>query len=281
VRKLTAIALLSLAAGGTVVCLAAQDQKPSQASSLSTPVAAAASTAPIGPIASAEDPATQEILSAVKGGGSVLNSPVLQNVNAGPRYRVAPYDEITVNFTTVNAFDEQVFVKPDGYLSLIGAPEIYVFGDTSSEIAEKVKKAYAGALAEPIMVNVVVALSNPPYFIVGGQVNNPGKFVLHGQFTVAEAVQAAGGFQLATAKHSRVLLFRRVSPDMVSSKLIDLKRVLDKGDLGDDVFLHNGDLVFVPKNRLSKVTPFLTYFMAYNIFSINFGPTYRITLGSD
>ena len=279
--KLRAIALLALVAGVTAVCLAGQSQKPSQASSLSTPVATDPSTAPVGPVANAQDPATQEILNAVQGGAGKLKVPVLQTVNAGPRYRVGPYDEITVNFTTVNAFDEQVFVKPDGYLSLIGAPEIYVFGDTQSEIAEKVKKAYTGALAEPILVNVVVTLANPPYFVVGGQVNNPGKFVLHGQFTVAEAVQAAGGFQLATAKHSRVLLFRRVSPDMVSSKLIDLKRILDKGDLGDDVFLQNGDLVYVPKNRLSKVTPFLTYFMAYNIFSINFGPTYRVTVGSD
>jgi hypothetical protein len=55
---------------------------------------------------------------------------------------------------------------------------------------------------------------------------------------------------------------------MVSSKLIDLKRILDKGDLGDDVFLQSGDLLYVPKNRLSKVTPFLTYFMAYNMLQI-------------
>ena len=59
--------------------------------------------------------------------------------------------------------------------------------------------------------------------------NNPGNFILHGQLTVAEAVQAAGGFQLATAKHSHVPPLRRVSQDMVSSTLIDLKRILDKG----------------------------------------------------
>lgn len=279
VTKLRAILLLNLVAGATVVCLAAQTQKPSQASLLSTPVTTQPSTAPIGPILSPQDPAVQEIRDAVR--GAELKAPVLQTY-PGSRYRVAPYDEIAVNFTTVNAFDEVVFVKPDGYMSLIGAPEIYVFGDTQTEITEKVKKAYEGALAQPIMVNVIIALANPPYFVVGGQVNNPGKFILHGQFTVAEAIQAAGGFQLATARHSHVLLFHRVSKDVVATQLIDLKRILNKGDLGDDVFLQNGDLVYVPKNFLSKITPFLQYFMATsNFFNINYGATYRFSVGSD
>lgn len=244
-------------------------------SSLATPVGTATSTTPVGPISSPQDPATQEILAAVRGLSDQVKTPVLQTI-AGPRYRVGAYDAITVNFTTVNSFDEEVLVKPDGYLSLIGAPDIYVLGDTQPEIAQKIAKAYEGALAKPIMFNVTIALANPPYFVVGGQVNNPGKFILHGQFTVAEAVEAAGGFELATAKHSHVLLFRRVSRDMVATRLIDLKRILDKGDLGDDVFLQNGDLVYVPKNRLSKVTPFITYFTAYNLLNINFGTSYKI-----
>jgi protein involved in polysaccharide export with SLBB domain len=273
--KLRAIALMGVVAVLSVLGLPAQDSKPSQMSSLATPVGTTSSSIPVGPTLSAQDPATQEILAATHGIGSKLKAPVLQTI-PGSRYRVGPYDAITVNFTTVNAFDEEVFVKPDGYMSLIGAPDIYVFGDTQPEIAEKVVKAYEGALAKPIMVEVVITLANPPYFVVGGQVNNPGKFILHGQFTVAEAIEAAGGFQLATAKHSHVLLFRRVSRDMVATKLIDLKRVLDKADLGDDVFLQSGDLVYVPKNRLSKVTPFITYFTAYNLLNINFGTSYKI-----
>jgi protein involved in polysaccharide export with SLBB domain len=261
-----------------VLGLAAQDPKPSQMSSLATPVGASPATAPVGPTSHPQDPATQEIRSAVS--GSMLTAPVLQTY-PGSRYRVGPYDEISINFTLVNGFDEAVFVKPDGYLSLIGAPDIYVFGDTQPEIEQKVRQAYKGALNEPILVNIIISLANPPYFVVGGQVNNAGKFVLHGQFTVAEAIQAAGGFQLATAKHSHVLLFHRVSQDLVSTQLIDLKRILDKGDLGNDVFLQSGDLVYVPKNALSKVTPFLTYFMAYNMFNIGFGPSYRITIGGD
>lgn len=272
--KLRVIALLSVASL-SVIRLAAQDSQPSQVSSLSNPVGATASTVPVGPISGPQDPATQEILNTVRGIGSQLKAPVLQSI-PGARYRVGLYDAIGVNFTTVNSFDESVFVKPDGYMSLIGAPDIYVLGDTQPEIEQKVKEAYKGALAEPIMLNVVIELANPPYFVVGGQVNNPGKFVLRGQFTVAEAVEAAGGFQLSTAKHSHVLLFHRVSRDLVATRLVDVKRILDKADLGDDVFLQNGDLVYVPKNFLSKMTPFITYLTAYNLLNVNLGATYKL-----
>jgi len=279
--KLRAIALLGAIAGASVLRLAAQDAKPSPASPLSNAVATTSSAAPVGPVLGPQDPATQEIMDAVRGIGSQLKAPVLQNL-PGPRYRVAPFDEITINFTYVNAFDEVSFVRPDGYLSLIGAPDIYVFGDTQPQILDKVKKSYEGALAQPMLVDVVISLANPPYFVVGGQVNNPGKFVLHGQFTVAEAIAAAGGFNLGTAKHSHVLLFHRVSRDVVATRLINLKRIQDKGDLGDDVFLQNGDLVYVPKNFLSKVEPFLQYTMAYSAFiSVGWGASYRFQIGSD
>ena len=187
-----------------------------------------------------------------------------------------------MNFTYVNAFDETTFVRPDGFLTLIGAPDIYIVGDTQPEILAKVKKAYEDVAAKPILVDVVISLANPPYFVVGGQVNAPGKYILHGQFTVAEAIAAAGGFNLGTAKHSHVLLFHRVSKDLVATRLINLKRILDKGDLGDDVFLQNGDLVYVPKNFLSKVTPFLQYTMMYSAFiDVGWGASYRFQIGSD
>jgi protein involved in polysaccharide export with SLBB domain len=279
--KLRAIALLGVIASVSALGLTEEPPKPSQGSSLVTPVGTTSSAAPVGTVLGPQDPAIQEIMDAVRGMGSKLKAPVLQTV-PGSRYRVAAFDEITVNFTYLNAFDEIAFVKPDGYLSLIGAPDIYVFGDTQPEILEKVKKSYEGVVAQPILVDVVISLANPPYFVVGGQVNNPGKFVLHGQFTVMEAIAAAGGFNLGTAKHSHVLLFHRVSKDLVATRLVNLKRIQDKGDLGDDVFLQNGDLVYVPKNFLSKVTPFLQYTMMYSAFiDVGWGASYRFQVGSD
>ena len=48
-------------------------------------------------------------------------------------------------------------------------------------------------------------------------------------------------------------MFRRASGDDVEVKEIDLKKVLQGKDLAGDVTIHAGDMVFVPKSRISKV----------------------------
>jgi len=263
--------LLSVVVLASAPSLAAA-QNPS--SPAAQPASPSASAQPPSAGSTPTDPATREILSAVKGYGDTLNVPVLPA--PGSRYRVMVGDQINVLFTIVKALDETVTVRPDGTISLIGAPDVYVQRQTMPEVVETIRKAYVGILQPPILFTVTLANIENPYFVVGGQVTNPGKFRLKGDLTVAESIEVAGGYLLGTAKDSRVILFRRVSNDWIEAKLIDLKRVLNQGDLADDVHLQSGDLVFVPKNRLSKVQPFLSYFMLYNLFNINFQTNYRI-----
>jgi polysaccharide export outer membrane protein len=94
-----------------------------------------------------------------------------------------------------------------------------------------------------------------PYFIVGGEVGRPGKYELRSDTTVAEAVQIAGGMT-QQAKHSQVVLFRRVTDDLVETRLLNLKKMLKQSSLKKDAHLRPGDLVFVPQNAISKIARF-------------------------
>ena len=96
-----------------------------------------------------------------------------------------------------------------------------------------------------------------PYFIVGGEVGHPGKYELHSDTIVAEAVAIAGGFT-QQAKHSQVIVFRRVNDDLVETRLLNLKKMLGEKNLREDVHLRPGDLVFVPQNAMSKIERYLT-----------------------
>jgi len=106
---------------------------------------------------------------------------------------------------------------------------------------------------------VAVALKDfeRPSFIVGGEVGRPGKYELRTDTTVAEAVQIAGGLT-PQAKHSQVVLFRRVNDELVEARLLDLKKMLKQSGLQEDAHLQPGDLVFVPQNAISKIARFLT-----------------------
>jgi protein involved in polysaccharide export with SLBB domain len=74
---------------------------------------------------------------------------------------------------------------------------------------------------------------------------------------VAEAVEIAGGLT-PQSKHSQVVLFRRVNDDLLETRLLDLKKMLNQRNLKEDDHLRPGDLVFVPQNTISKIARFLS-----------------------
>jgi protein involved in polysaccharide export with SLBB domain len=65
-------------------------------------------------------------------------------------------------------------------------------------------------------------------------------------------VAIAGGFT-QQARHSQVVLFRRISADVAESHVIDVKKMLDARDLHEDLHLRPGDFIFVPQSRVSKI----------------------------
>jgi polysaccharide export outer membrane protein len=114
--------------------------------------------------------------------------------------------------------------------------------------------AYSKILHDP-EITVLLKDFDKPYFTATGQVGHPGKYDLRADTTVAEALAIAGGMT-EKSKDSQVLLFRRVSSDWVSVKMLDVKAIY-KGQFDEDVHLHPGDMLFVPQNRFSKIKPFL------------------------
>jgi polysaccharide export outer membrane protein len=173
-----------------------------------------------------------------------------------PLYRLRPSDVVEISFTVAPEFNQTLTVQPDGYVMLKDAGMVEVQGLNLEQLAEAVQKAYQGYLHDP---QVAVALKDfeRPYFIVGGEVGRPGKYELRTDTTVAEAVQIAGGLTTA-AKHSQVVLFRRVNDDLMETRLLNLKQMLKRNRLSEDAHLQPGDLVFVPQNEISKIARFLT-----------------------
>jgi protein involved in polysaccharide export with SLBB domain len=256
-RNLTRIAAVGVAA--LAVFLADGSVLPAQ-------TGGAAATASQPSSGSASDAATKQIMDAIQGSGKKIDLSFMPP--AGQQYKVRQGDYVNINFTLATQFNESVPVRPDGYIALIGAPELYVIGKTMPEITAEVSKAYAGILSEAPMLSVSVRNFQLPYFMVGGQVARPGKYALHGDTTLAQSIAIAGGPQGATAKDSEALLLRRTSADYVQVRKVDLKYI-DKGELYNDVHLQSGDMVFIPKNRLSKVQPFISYFLVYSVLNIN------------
>jgi polysaccharide export outer membrane protein len=183
----------------------------------------------------------------------VEKGPALHKRNT--RYTIHPSDTLELIFLFTPEFNQVVTVQPDGYITLHDVGDLPAGGKTLSELTALIKNAYSTILHDPV-ISVDLKDFEKPYFIVGGQVGKPGKFDLRGDVTVTQAIALAGGFTDAS-KHSQVLLFRRVSDQWTEARIINVKKMLSSRDLQEDPELRPGDMLFIPKNALSKIKPFL------------------------
>jgi polysaccharide export outer membrane protein len=242
---LTICCALAFVTGSAACAAQAETQSGAAASpASSTSLPAAAATSPANPA-----PASTT-------GGS---APQFQSRD--PRYRITASDSFDLTFPLSPEYNQLgVTVQPDGYVTLFGVGEAKVQGQTMPELTETVRTAYSHLLHDPI-ISIVLKDFNKPYFIADGQVGHPGKYDLRADTTLTEAVAIAGGFT-EDAKHSQVVLIRRVGGQYVSSQVFDVKKMQASGNLSEDPLVHPGDAVFVPKNAISKIKGFLP---SYNV----------------
>ncbi len=173
-----------------------------------------------------------------------------------PRYRIEAGDTFDLTFELSPEFNQTaVAVQPDGFVTLRGVGDIKVAGETVPELTSTLRLAYGKILNNPL-ISIVLKEFEKPYFIASGQVAKPGKYEMHGNMTVTQAIAIAGDFQ-SSAKHSQVVLFRRVDDQWTEAKLIDVKKMEKNRDLREDPFLHSGDMLYVPKSTMSKVDRFI------------------------
>jgi len=176
------------------------------------------------------------------------------------RYRLRNGDTVDLSFVYVPEFNQTLTIQPDGYITLRGIGDVRAGGLSVPELKQVVESKYSGIMKDP-NVSVEIKDFEKPFFLAQGEVQKPGKYDLRSDIKLSEAVAVAGGLSPG-AKHSQVLLFRRTRNGDVDVKEVDLKKVLQGKDLSADIYIQPGDMVFVPRSRISKVKEYanLSYF---------------------
>jgi len=172
-----------------------------------------------------------------------------------PLYRLSKSDVVEVSFAFASEFNQTVTVQPDGYITLKDAGHLLAEDLTSQQLEAAIQSAYSKLLHEP-QVTVNLKEFDRPYFIAGGEVARPGKYELRGTTTVTAALAIAGGLT-QQSKHSQVVLFRRVSPSLRETRVLNVKAMLKHRDLREDPVLQAEDYLFVPRSTLSNVMRFV------------------------
>ena len=172
-----------------------------------------------------------------------------------PLYRLAKSDILEINFIFSPEFNQSLTIQPDGFVALRGVGLLPAEGLTIPDLQEAIAKAYGVFMHNPELT-VTLKDFERTYFLASGEVAHPGKYELRGDLTVNEAVAIAGGFT-QQARHSQVVLFRRISLDVAEAHLIDAKKMLNSHTLREDWHIQPGDFIYVPQSRISKIRKFV------------------------
>ena len=172
------------------------------------------------------------------------------------RYRLQPGDVLEVQFRYSPEFNQTVTVQPDGYVSLEIGGDLKVAGMTIEQTRLAILRKASTRLQDPV-ATVILKEFQKPYFVVAGEVATPGKIEMRERVTAIQAIMLAGGLKEG-AKASQVVVFRKLnSSDLAEVKLLNLKSIRRTSDLENDLTLQPGDMVFVPRDKITKIERFM------------------------
>lgn len=155
-----------------------------------------------------------------------------------------------------------VSVNPDGTIDLpLLTDRILAAGHTLPEVENTANRMYrAGALKHVVAsFSLGTARSRKAYIL--GEVKNPGAYEIKQPVTVLHALAMAGGQNASTADLTSVILMSRDISGKPIGRRIDLKRMLDVGDLGSNILVKPYDVIYVPKTYIDDLNTFVEQYL--------------------
>ena len=160
-------------------------------------------------------------------------------------YKIGVGDTLYVNVWRHEDLTLTVPVRPDGKISVPLAGDIVAGNQTPEQVGVAVTDSLSEYVRDPVVTVIVTQMGSDQYrsrVRVTGAVNRPTSSPYRQGMTVLDAVLEAGGVS-EFANPSRAALYRS-SGERVK---IDLRGILNKGDMSTNYALAPGDVITVPE----------------------------------
>jgi polysaccharide biosynthesis/export protein len=164
-------------------------------------------------------------------------------------YIIGPGDTLQIYVWRNPELTVSMPVRPDGRISAPLVEDMVAVGKTPSTLARDIEKVLAEFVRSP-QVNVIV--TQPAGLLTQvkavGQVENPQAVSYRAGMRVLDLVLAAGGLT-DYAAGNRAKLVRQENGKTIDLK-VKLDRLINKGDMQQNLLLQPGDVLVVPETRL-------------------------------
>jgi polysaccharide export outer membrane protein len=173
-------------------------------------------------------------------------------------YRIGPRDVLTL---TIFAGGEKqnvssMTVSSQGMINVPFIGSVMAKGLTISQLEDRVAKPLAADYFVNPEINIVISEYHSLHYYISGAVGTPGLYEMKSKATLLELIAKAGG---VSADHGNIVYILHPSSDRTASKKqnqnlysdkdpskVDLNKLLDKGDMSQNIELQTGDVVYIP-----------------------------------
>ena len=168
------------------------------------------------------------------------------------------------SFTTLTSGQQmQVTVNPDGTVDLpLLKDRILAAGSTVTAVERTVNRAYHESGLRHVVVSLMLASAKSRKVYIMGHVNSPGAYEIRQPITVLQALALAGGHKLDTADLTSVILISRNAGGKPIGRRLDVKRILDVGDMSAAILVKPYDVIYVPQTYVRDVRLFMEQYFS-------------------
>jgi polysaccharide export outer membrane protein len=174
-------------------------------------------------------------------------------------YKVGPEDLLEISCLNTDKLNREVRVSGQGEVRLLLLGDVQVAGLTPDAVAKKLVRLYEeGNYLKDPQITVAVKEYRYQKVAVTGSVNKPDYYSLIGPRTLLEVLAMAGGLSDKAGEVAHIIRASKRSPATQTSSppqsfssgtetiVVDLNRLLLKGEVDLNFPIQNGDVVYVP-----------------------------------
>ncbi|MBU1853386.1 MAG: polysaccharide export protein [Candidatus Omnitrophica bacterium] len=159
-------------------------------------------------------------------------------------YMIGARDILEISVWQCEELCKEIKVRPDGKISFPLVGDIKAHGLTPTELAEELTERLAIYVKEPKVSVGVKEFSGKKVFVLG-EVANPGVYTLEHEAKIIDLISMAGGYtEDAILQSAKVI---RGEPKEENVIIVDLVSLIERGDIDYNVFIREGDIVYIPK----------------------------------
>jgi len=164
-------------------------------------------------------------------------------------YKVGPGDIITVIIRAggIEQAKTDLLVSDQGEITIPFIGNIKVLGLTLKKLEQKIYTPLEKDYFVDPQVNIQMKEYHSLSYTISGAVDEPGKYELDFHPSLLDLIAKAGGVEKERGNIAYVLRYSQGSENDPIAK--DLSKLLDEGDMSQNVMLETGDKIYIPQGQ--------------------------------